>query len=32
MELIEDNEEVVVALAETLGEFLDQVGGPTYAD
>ena len=32
MELLEDNEEVVVALAETLGEFLDHVGGPSYGD
>ncbi len=32
MELFEDDEEVLVALAEILGELLDHVGGPNYGD
>jgi serine/threonine-protein phosphatase 2A regulatory subunit A len=28
LELLEDDEEVLVALSETLGNFLDHVGGP----
>jgi len=32
LELLEDDEEVLVALSETLGNFLDHVGGPAQAE
>ena len=30
-EILEDDDEVLVALADTLGNFLDFVGGPQYS-
>jgi len=32
MELLEDDEEVLMALAETLGNLLDMVGGAAHAE
>lgn len=32
LELLDDDEEVLAALAKTLGSFLNQCGGPAYAE
>jgi serine/threonine-protein phosphatase 2A regulatory subunit A len=32
LELLEDDEEVLVALSETIGNLLDHVGGPAHAE
>jgi serine/threonine-protein phosphatase 2A regulatory subunit A len=32
IELLEDDEEVLIHLSETLGNLLDCVGGPSYAE